>query len=531
MTDKTQSTEQQAGAVGDGALLDNFFRRIQLGSSFHTGVLYSLVFTQLFVFVYSWLMCFEPLKGYAVLNQNALMSVYLLNIFSLFALSLWCDLRRGFTWARNIFIICVFFEILFSLILIKEFNSLPFIFRLIINDGLNYLLISFLFIFGFFVFIVLYLLGGISRCKTGYRICAFFGIFLSLLIIFRSTTNVLSILFPLFIGYLLMVIVYILSDPAGSHYLVKEDTASGITVKRLDRYWKYGVIGLLLSFLFYEELRYLLDLWSNPQESHGLLIPAFCLYFLYQDRHRLGRVLGQSNYIGLLAVLNCVGWYLFWLLNGFAYPRQLILIAMLASIVLLTGGWPILRWVWLPIVFLLFAIPIPARIHWEIAMPLRKMSSIVASAVLNGLPNIDCSHEGVLIHGVHTIMQGGRNTLEEFSLNVANACSGMRILRTFVALGVAMAYLEYRPWSHRAVLLISTIPIAVFCNMLRVLITGIFHVYFSHELSSGTPHMLLGMAMLIVAFGLYGLLAWIMNRIYVEETEQAEGILVVNRGK
>ena len=164
-------------------------------------------------------------------------------------------------------------------------------------------------------------------------------------------------------------------------------------------------------------------------------------------------------------------------------------------------------------------------------MPLRKMASIVAAAVLNGLPNIDCSHEGVLIYGFHTIIRGGRNTLEEFSLNVANACSGMRILRTFVALGVAMAYLEYRPWFHRLVLLASTVPIAVFCNMLRVLITGIFHVYFSQELSSGTPHMLLGMAMLIVAFGLYGLLAWIMNRIYVEETKQAEGILTVGQRK
>jgi len=531
MTDKAQSTENQPGAVGDGALLDNVILRLQLGASFHTGVLYSIVFTQLFVFVYSWLMCFEPLKGYAVLNQNGLMSVYLLNLFSLFALSLFGDLRRGFSWARNTFVICVIFEILFSLILIKEFNSLPFIFRLFINHGLNYFLVYSLVTFVFLVFVILYMLGGFCRCQSGYRICAFLGIFLSLLILFRSTTNVLSIFFPLFISYTVLLIVYILSGPAGSHYMLKEDTAFGLTVKRPDLYWKYVVIGILFVFLFQEELRYLFDLWSNPQESHGLLIPAFCLYFLYQDRHRLGRVAGRSNYLGLLAVLNCVGWYLFWLLNGFAYPRQLILIAMLGSIVLLLGGWSILRWVWLPIVFLLFAVPLPARLHWEIAMPMRKLASLVASAILNGLPNIDCSHEGVLIHGVHTIIQGGRSTLEDFSLNVANACSGMRILRTFVALGVAMAYLEYRPWGHRMALLLSTIPIAVFCNMLRVLITGIFHVYFSEELSSGTPHMLLGMAMLIVAFGLYGLLAWIMNRIYVEDTEQVEGILVVNRGK
>jgi len=218
-------------------------------------------------------------------------------------------------------------------------------------------------------------------------------------------------------------------------------------------------------------------------------------------------------------------WYMFWLEKGFAYPRQLGMIAMLASVVIFLGGWPVFRIVWLPILFLLFAIPIPARLHWEIAMPLRKLASVVASAILNGLPYITCSHEGVVIHGFYS--KAG----ETFSLNVAEACSGMRILRTFIALGVAMAYLEYRPWIHRVVLLASTIPIAVFCNMLRVLITGIIHVYLSHEMSSGTPHMILGMVMLVVAFGLYGLLAWIMNRIYVEESEQTEGVLVVEKGK
>ena len=157
-------------------------------------------------------------------------------------------------------------------------------------------------------------------------------------------------------------------------------------------------------------------------------------------------------------------------------------------------------------------------------MPLRKLASVVASAVLNSLPHIDCKHEGVVIHGLY------QSTHKPFSLNVAEACSGMRLLRTFIALGVAMAYLEYRPWLHRLVLLASTIPIAVFCNMLRVLITGVFHVYLGQEMSSGTPHMLLGMAMLLVAFGFYGLLAWIMNRIFVEETEEVSGILTVDRG-
>jgi len=106
-----------------------------------------------------------------------------------------------------------------------------------------------------------------------------------------------------------------------------------------------------------------------------------------------------------------------------------------------------------------------------------------------------------------------------FNLNVAEACSGMRLLMAFLALGVAMAYLEYRPVVHRLVLVGSTIPIAIFCNMLRVLITGLIHIFVGPQYASCTMHTLLGLLILLVAFGLYGLLAWIMNRLYVEESE------------
>lgn len=530
MTEKDQLTKQQSGKVVDGAPVCNSLARDGRGGVFHTGILYSVGCVHFLAFVYCWLMCFGPLSRYAILNEKTLMSIYLLNIFCLFALSQLGDMRRGYSWARKIFIIFVLIELAFSLILIKEFNALPLRFCLVLAHELNYLFIYVLSIFIFCAGIVLYLLGGYSWCRVVSVVFAFFGAFISFLIVFRATTNALSIFFSFFISYLLLVAVYFLFHSVESRYSVEEGGTPVLSVPRPDRYWKYAVLGLLFFFLFHEEFRHLLDLWSNPQESHGLLIPAFSLYFLYQDRDRLKGVSGRSNYVGLLLILNCVCWYVFWLLNGFSYPRQLILVFTLGSVVLSVGGWRVLRWVWLPILFLLFAIPIPSRLHWEIAMPLRKLASIVASAILNGLPNVECSHEGVLIHGTHAVLVGGLTTLKEFSLNVAEACSGMRILRTFVALGVAMAYLEYRPWLHRLVLLASTIPIAVFCNVLRVLITGIFHIYFSHELSSGTPHMLLGMAMLIVAFGLYGLLAWIMNRVYVEEAEQTEDILVVHRG-
>ena len=115
------------------------------------------------------------------------------------------------------------------------------------------------------------------------------------------------------------------------------------------------------------------------------------------------------------------------------------------------------------------------------------------------------------------------------SLNVADACSGMRLLQAFVALGVAMAYLEYRPPVHRIILLFSTIPIAIICNIVRVLLTAVIHIYIGEQYAQGTLHTLLGLVMLLLAFGLYGLLAWLMEAMFIEDETDEHHILVVQR--
>jgi len=288
---------------------------------------------------------------------------------------------------------------------------------------------------------------------------------------------------------------------------------------RTDRLWKVGIIAVLLAILFREELSRLLERWtSDPRESHGFLIPGFSLYFIYQVRHQLAQTLGRSSLWGLFfIVVSLTGYFAFFYL-GWYYPRQIMMIATLGVVILFLGGGKILRFAWLPVVFLIFAIPLPARLYFQITMPMREMASEVAAVVLSALPNVDCSALGVVIHGMH----GG----EVLHLNVAEACSGMRLLMAFLALGVAMAYLEYRPALHRIILLCSTIPIAMFCNMIRVVITGMIYMYIGPEWAKGDVHALLGLVMLVVAFALYGLLAWIMSNIVVEE-ETAE-VLVVN---
>ena len=289
-------------------------------------------------------------------------------------------------------------------------------------------------------------------------------------------------------------------------------------VPLVDRVWKVAILGILFVLLFRSELTMLVKSWGTANESHGMLIPAFSLYFVYQGRDRLRKTLGKSSYCGLLVMLLSLLGYLWSIHAKIGYSRPVMMIAMIGGIVLFMGGWPIVRQVWLPVVFLIFAVKLPDRLHEQITIPMRITASAVAADILNLFPGVESSSAHVLIHGTHCG--------ERFDLNVAEACSGMRLLRTFVALGVAMAYLEYRPIIHRLVLLLSTMPIAIFCNMMRVLLTGMVHIYIGPEYARGTLHTAMGMVMLIVAFGLYGVLAWIMSNVYVDE-EKSKDVLVV----
>ncbi len=292
-------------------------------------------------------------------------------------------------------------------------------------------------------------------------------------------------------------------------------------VPMAERFWKIGITTALFVLLFQHELMRLVGTWGTANESHGMLIPAFSLFFVYQVRDKLRTTIGRPSYLGLLLLFTAITGYSASIIYGFGYPRPIMMIMALGSITLFLGGWPIVKYLWLPILFLLFAIPIPGGLHEAITMPLRMLASSISAIILNLMPGVVCEASGVVINGTHNG--------DPVNLNVADACSGMRLLRTFVALGVAMAYMERRPIWQRLALLSSTIPIAIFCNIIRVLLTGMIHIYAGDEWASGTMHAMLGMCMLALAFGLYGFITWMMNNMFVDQEEEAEDVLVVNQ--
>jgi exosortase len=160
-----------------------------------------------------------------------------------------------------------------------------------------------------------------------------------------------------------------------------------------------------------------------------------------------------------------------------------------------------------------------------LTMPMQKLAAEVTGVLLNFVSGMEATVTGVVIDVVY---KGQRL---DPPLNVAEACSGMRLLMAFLALGVAMAYLHYRPIWQRLVLLASTIPIAILCNIVRVTATGFIYILIDPKYAQGIYHDLLGMAMLPLAFGLYGILAWFISSLFIEEDAEAAEDIVIRRQK
>lgn len=280
--------------------------------------------------------------------------------------------------------------------------------------------------------------------------------------------------------------------------------------------WQIAIVGALIAGVYWQTIRaVLVARWiSDGNWSHGWLIPAFSLYFLYLRRDELVRVQARPTMLGAVVLMLSLTWFfVFSWVYPIAYLQALSIVGTVFGAVLLLGGWPVTRLTWFPILFLLLAIPLPQRQYFELTFPLRAWASTAAAALLPMfIPGLHTEAQAVVIDYIAPNGASGQ-------LNVEEACSGMRLMMAFVTLGLAMSYLGDRALWQRLILVASCIPIAVVCNTVRVTLTGYFTITGREELAQGTPHQLLGIAMLLLALGLFAAIGYALDHLFVEGEE------------
>lgn len=266
----------------------------------------------------------------------------------------------------------------------------------------------------------------------------------------------------------------------------KENTVTAI---RKDIRVQLVVAAGAILLLYYPVLEKLVDDWINlPDFSHGFLIPVVSLYILYDRRHKLAQVQAKGAWSGLAWICIGLGVLVLGRLSLEYFTTRVSFLIVIAGSVLLLLGKDYLKLTLFPIAYLIFMIPIPSFLMDKLTFPLQLIASSLSASVLN-------------IVGIPVLREGNILELANTSLEVAEACSGIRSMLSLLALAVIFAYFNQKTFGKRAILVLSGIPIAIVANTVRVTGTGVLAYLFGDGAAQGFFHDFSGWAMYIVAFG------------------------------
>jgi exosortase len=242
--------------------------------------------------------------------------------------------------------------------------------------------------------------------------------------------------------------------------------------------------------------------WRSPQASHGYLVPFFALYLLWHRRDQLATGQVRPNWLGLPLVAAGIALHLIGAYYYYVWIDHVSLLPTLAGVWLTCGGKVGWRWGWPSILFLVFMIPLPYRYAIALSGPLQRLATVVATFVMQ------CC-------GMPALAEGNVIKLNEHDLDVAEACSGLRMLIVFFALSTAVVLLYKRHWLDRLILVLSAVPIALASNVARIIVTGILWDVVNNPAVNAWVHDAADWLMMPLALGLLWAELRLLNHLFI----------------
>jgi exosortase len=253
-----------------------------------------------------------------------------------------------------------------------------------------------------------------------------------------------------------------------------------------------AVAALFVAFaIVYRDViaKLLYDWGHDDNYSHGFLIVPIAAYFAWERRQRLLTATRTPSVLGLFVIAGSLLTLIAGVLGAELFLTRISIVGVIAGTVLFVLGWQHLRILTLPIAFLLLMIPIPAIIFNQIAFPLQLLASRFGETALTAA-------------AIPVLREGNVIILANTTLEVAEACSGIRSLVSLLTLGIVYGYFsDSRMWLRTAIAL-ATIPIAIVTNGLRVAGTGIAAHYYGAEVATGFFHTFSGWLVFLLAFAM-----------------------------
>lgn len=267
-----------------------------------------------------------------------------------------------------------------------------------------------------------------------------------------------------------------------------------------------GFLILLIPFFwaYFPTLQELYRSWmTQPDYSHGILVAPFALVLLWFKRDSLPVVERSRLWGGLVLILasvllRFVGARLF-----FSPVDAYSIILWMAGTVWLCFGWSVFCWSLPAVLFLWFMIPLPYSVSTALSLPLQRIATLISTWLLQFV-------------GQPAIAEGNTILIHETQLEVANACSGLRVFMGIIAL--AAAYLMLVRMSHwkKGLLVLSVVPIALLANALRIVATGLLYQVEALNQSHETIHDVSGYLMIPLAALMFWVTLWYFSRLLPE---------------
>jgi exosortase len=228
--------------------------------------------------------------------------------------------------------------------------------------------------------------------------------------------------------------------------------------------------------------------WSTDDNySHGFLVVPLALYFAWERRQALMNAPVRPAALGAVFILGSLMVWAAGILGAELFLTRVSLIGVLAGTVWFIWGFAHLRVLAFPILFLLLMIPLPSIIFNQIAFPLQLAASQAGEAVIAAA-------------GIPVLREGNVLVLPARTLEVAEACSGIRSLVSLLMLAIVLGYFTERRRSRRIAIVLASVPIAILANAARVAGTGLAAQWVSPAAADGFFHTFSGWMVFVVAF-------------------------------
>ncbi len=223
-----------------------------------------------------------------------------------------------------------------------------------------------------------------------------------------------------------------------------------------------------------------LDLLNKDDNSHGFLVPFIVIYLIWQKRDSWKKSQIAPSNLGVLFLLFSLLLFFGGVVGGVEFLPRVSLVLAINSLLYFNLGKNVIKHIYFPLFFLFFIVPVPESFVGIVSLPLKMVAAKISTVSLTTI-------------GIPVFREGNMLYFANASLEVADACSGIRSLISYLMLGSLFAYLMHTSLARKLFLVGLTVPFAFLTNLLRVTGTGLLAHFYGNKVAQGFLHEFSGM--------------------------------------